>query len=100
MMVFRIASFNDQYMRNEYNMTPSNSGEETSTPPQADNDDQRPRPNFDQLPPAAQRALKEAEERHAAEKAEVDKPREIGGRGGKDPARFGDWEIKGRTIDF
>ena len=27
-------------------------------------------------------------------------PREIGGRGGKDPARFGDWEIKGRSIDF
>lgn len=54
---------------------------------------------FDDLPPAAQRALKEAEERRAAEtKAKV--PREIGGRGGKDPARFGDWEIKGRTIDF
>jgi hypothetical protein len=51
------------------------------------------------LPPAALRALKEAEERRkAAEKAAV--PREIGGRGGPDPARFGDWEIKGRAIDF
>lgn len=100
MMGFRIASFNDQYIRNEYKMTPSNFGEQSSTPPQADNDDQRPRPSFDQLPPAAQRALKEAEARHAAEKAAADQPREIGGRGGKDPARFGDWEIKGRTIDF
>ncbi|PWL16801.1 DUF1674 domain-containing protein [Falsochrobactrum shanghaiense] len=54
---------------------------------------------FDDLPPAAQRALKEAEERRAAEKASQ-APREIGGRGGKDPARYGDWEIKGRTIDF
>ncbi|WP_195706780.1 DUF1674 domain-containing protein [Brucella sp. 10RB9213] len=54
---------------------------------------------FEDLPPAAQRALKEAEARRAAEKAEK-LPREIGGRGGKDPARYGDWEIKGRTIDF
>ena len=54
---------------------------------------------FEDLPPAAQRALKEAEERRAAEK-ELEAPRELGGRGGKDPARFGDWEIKGRTIDF
>lgn len=54
---------------------------------------------FEELPPAAQRALKEAEERRkVAEEAAL--PREIGGRGGKDPARFGDWEIKGRTIDF
>lgn len=54
---------------------------------------------FEDLPPAAQRALKEAEQRQA-ELASVAGPREIGGRGGKDPARFGDWEIKGRSIDF
>ncbi|MEK1854011.1 MAG: DUF1674 domain-containing protein [Phyllobacterium sp.] len=74
--------------------------DQTSVTPQADNDDQPPRPAFDQLPPAAQRALKEAEARRKAEKAEAGQPHEIGGRGGKDPARFGDWEIKGRTIDF
>ncbi|WP_183804296.1 DUF1674 domain-containing protein [Mycoplana azooxidifex] len=51
------------------------------------------------LPPAALRALKEAEERRAAEK-EAPLPPEIGGRGGLDPARFGDWEINGRAIDF
>nr|WP_209999966.1 DUF1674 domain-containing protein [Phyllobacterium sp. 1468] len=68
--------------------------------PQADNDDSRQRPTFEQLPPAAQRALKEAEARRKAEKEKPGQPREIGGRGGKDPARFGDWEIKGRTIDF
>jgi len=26
--------------------------------------------------------------------------KEIGGRGGADPARFGDWEINGRCVDF
>jgi hypothetical protein len=51
------------------------------------------------LSPAAQRALKEAEERRQAE-AKVDLPEEYGGRGGADPARFGDWEINGRAIDF
>ncbi|MCW5710954.1 DUF1674 domain-containing protein [Shinella sp.] len=51
------------------------------------------------LPPAALRALQEAEERRkAAPQAEL--APEIGGRGGADPARFGDWEIKGRAIDF
>jgi hypothetical protein len=74
--------------------------DQTSGTPHADNDDTPPRPAFDQLPPAAQRALKEAEERRKAEKEQADRPREIGGRGGKDPARFGDWEIKGRTIAF
>ncbi|UXM95053.1 DUF1674 domain-containing protein [Bartonella sp. HY329] len=53
------------------------------------------------LTPAAKRALAEAQERReqaalAAEKAK----RELGGRGGHDPARYGDWEIKGRAIDF
>lgn len=51
------------------------------------------------LTPAAQRALAEAEARRKAE-ADPDRPPEIGGRGGADPARFGDWEINGRAIDF
>ena len=28
------------------------------------------------------------------------KPRELGGREGPDPTRFGDWEKAGRCIDF
>lgn len=51
------------------------------------------------LSPAAQRALQEAEERRKAEKPQ-ELPVEVGGRGGSDPARFGDWEINGRAIDF
>ncbi|WP_078059664.1 DUF1674 domain-containing protein [Xanthomonas massiliensis] len=27
-------------------------------------------------------------------------PKEIGGRGGLDPTRYGDWEKNGRCIDF
>ncbi|MFU8862624.1 MAG: DUF1674 domain-containing protein [Rhodobacterales bacterium] len=51
------------------------------------------------LPPAAQRALAEAEERRrAAQDAEL--PKELGGRNGLDPVRFGDWEKKGIAIDF
>lgn len=29
-----------------------------------------------------------------------DRPKEIGGRGGLDPTRYGDWEKNGRCIDF
>jgi hypothetical protein len=28
------------------------------------------------------------------------KPREVGGRDGPEPTRYGDWELKGRCIDF
>jgi len=31
---------------------------------------------------------------------EVERPKEIGGRGGLDPTRYGDWEKAGRCIDF
>jgi hypothetical protein len=53
------------------------------------------------LSPAAERALAEAEARRAkadAERKELAK--EINGRGGLDPARYGDWEVKGITSDF
>jgi hypothetical protein len=56
---------------------------------------------FEDLPPAAQRALLEAEERRAKIASEAtSKPREVGGRGGQDPARYGDWEVKGVAVDF
>jgi hypothetical protein len=54
------------------------------------------------LPPAAQRALKEAEERRAARKrqAQEPRPREIDGQKGPDPVRYGDWEKDGIISDF
>ncbi len=51
------------------------------------------------LTPAAQRALAEAQERRKQQQP-LDLPEELGGRGGAEPARFGDWEINGRAIDF
>ncbi len=51
------------------------------------------------LPPAAQRALAEADARR---KAAADRvlPVELGGRDGPEPVRYGDWEKKGIAIDF
>lgn len=55
------------------------------------------------LTPEARRALAEAEARRAAyEKAARDAAaqKEIDGRGGLEPVRYGDWEIKGLASDF
>ncbi|WP_417269391.1 DUF1674 domain-containing protein [Celeribacter sp.] len=53
------------------------------------------------LPPAAQRALIEAEERRKKAQAEAKTmPIELGGRDGPEPVRYGDWEKKGLAIDF
>lgn len=53
------------------------------------------------LSPAAQRALAEAEARRKAyREAEAALPKEIGGRGGNEPVRYGDWEVKGLATDF
>jgi hypothetical protein len=53
------------------------------------------------LTPAARRALDEAEARRKAYlENEARRPKELGGRGGKEPGRYGDWEVKGLTSDF
>ena len=51
------------------------------------------------LPPAAQRALAEAAERRKAREG-LSLPKELGGRDGPEPVRYGDWENKGLAIDF
>jgi hypothetical protein len=51
------------------------------------------------LPPAARRALAEAEARRKAAVKE-DRQREINGPAGEEPTRYGDWERGGRAIDF
>ena len=49
----------------------------------------------------AQQALEEAEKRREEERAKFDKrPVELKGRGGLEPTRFGDWEVKGIASDF
>jgi hypothetical protein len=51
------------------------------------------------IPEAAKRALAEAEARRKAARAEP-LPKELGGRDGPEPVRYGDWEKKGIAIDF
>jgi len=75
-----------------------NDNEPIAPEPSATAPEPAPRPP---LSPAAQRALAEAE----ARRAEIDRlaaqnPAEKGGRGGLEPVRYGDWEIKGLTSDF
>jgi hypothetical protein len=52
----------------------------------------------DDLPDSARRALAEAAARRAETKPMA--PPEHNGRGGLDPARYGDWEVKGLASDF
>ena len=52
------------------------------------------------LTPEAERALKEAEERRAAREAETTPAKELKGRRGPEPVRYGDWEVKGIASDF
>ncbi len=58
-------------------------------------------PKRQELSPAALRALAEAKARRQSYlDREAALPKEFGGRGGKDPVRYGDWEVKGLAADF
>lgn len=58
----------------------------------------RPRRN---VAPAAARALTEAEERRKTRPRDDTAPgKEVGGRGGLEPVRYGDWERDGIISDF
>jgi hypothetical protein len=53
------------------------------------------------LTPAAERALAEAADRRAAiDRKQAERPTELNGRKGPNPARYGDWEVKGLASDF
>jgi hypothetical protein len=53
------------------------------------------------LSPAAERALAEAAARRAErDRVAAGQPQESQGRGGLDPVRYGDWEVKGIASDF
>jgi hypothetical protein len=65
-----------------------------------------PAPERKPLPPAAQRALAEAEARRKAAEANAKTalnktaPKEFQGPQGPEPTRYGDWERKGIASDF
>jgi hypothetical protein len=58
-------------------------------------------PERKELPPAAKRALAEAEARRkAAEANATPAAKEFQGPKGPEPTRYGDWETKGIASDF
>ena len=64
------------------------------------NDNQSPAaPTTEAADTPAQRALAEAGARRAATATPASPP-EIDGRGGLEPVRYGDWEVKGLASDF
>lgn len=70
-------------------------------PPAANTEDHAaPSPDRKPLTPAALRALAEAKERARRATADPARPREIDGRKGPEPTRFGDWERNGIISDF
>lgn len=76
-------------LKTQFNIRMVRMAEEAAPPPQ---------PRI--LSPEAQRALSEAEARRKAARRKPAPPREIGGRGGEEPVRYGDWEVKGIATDF
>ncbi|MCC7319956.1 MAG: DUF1674 domain-containing protein [Rubellimicrobium sp.] len=64
-------------------------------PPEQGEAGERPAP----LPPAALRALAEAEERRRTAAAPA-LPPEFEGRNGPEPVRYGDYERNGIAVDF
>ncbi|MBA3448825.1 MAG: DUF1674 domain-containing protein [Pseudaminobacter sp.] len=77
----------------------NHSRQETMTPNKPPTRPETPTAEPRRLTPQARRALEEAETRRR-DGAEREMPREIGGRGGKEPGRYGDWEVKGLASDF
>ena len=70
---------------------------EPQNPPEPEGEASEKRP----LPPAAERALAEAAVRRAEQaRQDTAQPKEVGGRGGPEPTRYGDWEINGLASDF
>ena len=59
----------------------------------------RPKPGDKPISKAdMEKALVEAQARK--EQNPSDSPKEIGGRGGLEPTRYGDWEVGGKCVDF
>ncbi|HEX2654095.1 MAG TPA: DUF1674 domain-containing protein [Xanthobacteraceae bacterium] len=60
-----------------------------------------PAANPSPISPAAQRALAEAKQRREElDRKLANSPKEFHGPKGPEPARYGDWEVKGIASDF
>jgi hypothetical protein len=57
-------------------------------------------PMIDEVAPTGADANPPQAQTTAADPVSLPRPREIGGREGPEPTRYGDWEKAGRCIDF
>jgi len=83
--------------QNSRNSAPDDAESRQTTPAIPDRSGRRA------ISPAARRALAEAAERRRladSEAARHPRQKEIGGRDGPDPIRYGDWEKRGIASDF
>lgn len=105
-MIYGIDSDKGAVMRTQLLLAPpprDTAGRSLMTTRENAEADATPEPERRPLTPAAQRALAEAEERRrqrdAARENEA-REKELGGRAGPDPVRYGDWENGGIASDF
>jgi hypothetical protein len=56
--------------------------------------------NFEDQAPKIQPTEPAAGDQPSTAAVDEPRPREVGGREGPEPTRFGDWELRGRCIDF
>jgi hypothetical protein len=76
--------------------TPLNTTSDTAGSRPAPADEPNARRN-----PAAERALAEANARRAGtNRTSKEQPKELHGRNGPEPTRYGDWEVNGIASDF
>ena len=54
----------------------------------------------DKVETGQSKPISDTEQDTAADQDPGQRPKEIGGRDGPDPTRYGDWEKNGRCIDF
>lgn len=62
--------------------------------------DKQPSPSVYRPDDAKPSAGTEADDKATQATTGDERPKEIGGRKGPDPTRYGDWEKNGRCIDF
>jgi hypothetical protein len=71
------------------------------TKSEADLEREAPKDGLRVLSPAAERALAEARARRGeTDRLAKERPKELNGRRGPEPVRYGDWEVKGIASDF
>ena len=62
--------------------------------------DEHPAQGRDERLAQAKKAAREEADRRRERSVAPERPKELDGRGGEEPTRYGDWEVKGLASDF